>query len=100
MKEKYQLKAKWDDICGARDGDYKNPILRAKDETLGFLLGEADPITDEDMKTPKTDEDLDKLIAVLKAERENIPEYSAFGDPNWRIIDAQIEICEWAKGSK
>ena len=56
-------------------------------------------ITDEDVAIPQSDEDLDKLIAILKAEKENIPEYSLFGDPNWQIFNAQIEICEWAKGS-
>lgn len=98
MKDKYQLKTRQDNICNTRDEDYENPILRAKDEALGFLLGDADPITDAEMSVPETDEDLDKLIAQLRQEREGIPAYSAFGDPNWKIIDAQIEICEWAKG--
>ena len=48
---------------------------------------------------PTTDEGIDKLIKAVKAEYEGIPEFSMFGDPNWRIRDATIEILEWAKGS-
>lgn len=31
-------------------------------------------------------------IAGLQRQREKLPEYSMFGDPNWQGIDAQIEI--------
>ena len=36
------------------------------------------------------------MIAELKAHREDVPERSAFGDPNWKQTDAQVEILEWA----
>lgn len=97
MKDKYQLKDKEDALYDA-SGEGDNPIIRGKLDAIGFLLGETDPITDEDVPAPQTDKDLDNLIAILRKERANIREYSAFGDPNWKIIDAQIEICEWAKG--
>lgn len=98
MKDKYQLKDREDELWEERSEDEGNAILRAQCGALGFLRGETDPVTDAEMETSKTDEDLDKLIAQLQQEKENIREYSAFGDPNWQMLDAQIEICEWAKG--
>ena len=104
MKARIELKAKEDELYDELDGceedrcEYK--VARGKLDAIGFLLGETDPITDdEDASVPQSDEDLDRLIATLKAERENIAEYSFFGDPNWKVCDAQIEICEWAKGT-
>ncbi len=94
MKDKYQLKIKEDELW---EGDNEDPVTRGKTDAIGFLLGDLDSITDEEIAVPQTDEELDKLIAVLKAEKQSYPEYSYFGDPNWKIVDAQIEICEWAK---
>ena len=96
MKAEFELKAKEDALY---EGDSEDPIIRAKLDTIGFLLGETDPITDEPTDVPQTDEDLDKLIEVLKKDKNSVPEYSAFGDPNWRVSDAMIEICESAKGT-
>ena len=93
MKNKYQLKDKENEIWA---GD-EDPVNGGRVDAIGFLRGETDPITDEEVAVPETDEDLDNLIAILRKEKENISEYSFFGDPNWKIIDAQIEICEWAK---
>jgi len=97
MKDKSQLKDKENELWDAC-GESEDPILRGKIDAIGFLLGDTVPITDEDMEPPETDEELDSLITVLESEREHIPEYSAFGDPNWKIFDAQIELCRWAKG--
>lgn len=47
---------------------------------------------------PKTDADLDRIIDTLREDRKNLPEHSTLDEPNWKMIDAQIEICEWAKG--
>ena len=41
-----------------------------------------------------TRQQIDAEIAKLKAERDTLPEFSFFGDPNWVIIDAQIDILE------
>lgn len=100
MKDRYELKDKENELWGARGEGEGDPIIAGKIDAIQFLLGDGDPITDEDIGAPTTDEELDKLIAILKAEKENIPEYSMFGDPNWKVADAQIEICEWAKGGK
>lgn len=99
MKDKFELRAKEDKLWDARGEGNGDPIIVGKIDAIGFLRGETDPITDEDIAVPHTDEDLDNLIKVLRKERLEIREYSAFGDPNWQITDAQIEICEWAKGS-
>lgn len=99
MKDKIELKNLENEFWDAL-GEGEDPIIQGKIDAIGFLLGETDPITDEEVAVPESDEDLDKLIAVLKKERENVPECSLFGDPNWKITDAQIEVCEWAKGVK
>lgn len=98
MKDKYTLRAKQNAILTARDEDIENPILQAKDETLGFLLGEMDSPVESITEPPTTDEDIDKLIEAVREENEGIREFSMFGDPNWKIRDATIEILEWAKG--
>lgn len=101
MKDKHQLKAKEDELWATRSEKGEDPILKGEIDAIGFLLGEIEePITDEDVPVPQSDEDLDSLITHLKDEKKSVAEYSAFGDPNWRIIDAQIEICEWAKGGE
>ena len=97
MKDKIDLKIKEDELYDS-EGGREDPIARAKLDAIGFILGESDPITEAELEPPENDADLDNIIAELKKDRDNIPEYSYFGDPNWRIIDTQIQICEWAKG--
>jgi len=45
----------------------------------------------------KVREEIIRLI-TLEEEKATCPEFSFFGDPNWKMIDAQIEIARWAKG--
>ena len=97
MKDQMDLRIKQDKIVGARDEDYDNPILQAKDEMIGFLLGEMESPVESIEKPPTTDDDIDALIVALKAEYKDLPEYSLFGDPNWGMRDAGVEILEWAK---
>ena len=40
----------------------------------------------------RTQEDIDRQIAGLKRVKDTVPEYSRFGDPNHKSIDAQISI--------
>ena len=98
MKDKIELKIREEELEDILGDDEENPVIYAKRNAVGFLLGEMDPITDEEVEVPTSDEELEKIINILKKERANIPEYSMFGDPNWKVIDAQISICEWAKG--
>lgn len=42
----------------------------------------------------KTNEEIKKQIEDLKKERETIPEFSAFGDANWKGIDGQVAVLE------
>lgn len=97
MKDKVAIEIKLEEL-GDEDPNFENEGIKAKVDALTFILGEADPITDEDMKPPKSDAELDHLIEVLRQDREETPHHSFFGDDNWEIIDAQIQICEWAKG--
>ena len=98
MKDRIELKLKLEEL-EKEDPDFSSPTTEAKVNAIQFLLEDGDPITEEDMPIPKTDEDIDKLIAILRQERIKLPHYSFFGDDNWTNIDASIEICEWAKGS-
>jgi len=95
MRSREELKAKEDALY---EGDEADPVVRAKLDALGFLLGDTDCITDAELDPPQSNEDIDLIIAELRNDRDKVPEYSLFGDPNWRITDAQIQICEWAKG--
>lgn len=40
----------------------------------------------------RTDQEIKKEIAKLEKLKEVLPEYNFFGDNNWIIIDAQIDI--------
>jgi len=40
----------------------------------------------------RTKEELDNGIIFLKAERERLPEFSFFGDNNWKETDRCIEL--------
>ncbi len=98
MKDKDTLRAKQDAICMARDEDYENPRLAARDETLGFLLGEMDSLVESITEPPTTDDGIDKLIKAVRMEYDGLPQFSMFGDNNWETRDATVEILEWAKG--
>ena len=99
MKDKYALRRKQDAVCGERDGDIEDPILQARDETLGFLIGDMESPVESITESPTNNAEIDKLIEAVRAEYEGVPEYSMFGDPNWQVRDAIIEILEWVKGN-
>lgn len=40
----------------------------------------------------RTIQEKQRQIFGLKEQRESLPEYSAFGDPNWEAIDAMISM--------
>lgn len=42
----------------------------------------------------RTQEEIQKQIAGLKAMKLRMPEFSGFGDPNHKAIDAQLDILE------
>jgi hypothetical protein len=45
-------------------------------------------------KIKRTPDEIAAQIAGLKKEKERIPEFSSFGDKNWKKIDAQIAVLE------
>jgi len=47
------------------------------------------------MKT-KTQEEINRMKEALGRQRDALPERSKFGDPNWEIIDAQLEVLDGA----
>lgn len=40
----------------------------------------------------RTPEEIETMIAALEAEKERLPEISAFGNNNWKTNDAMIEV--------
>jgi uncharacterized membrane protein YgaE (UPF0421/DUF939 family) len=42
----------------------------------------------------RTQEEIKKAIEHFKKLKKTLPEYSAFGDPNHLIIDAQLDVLE------
>lgn len=44
----------------------------------------------------RTQEEIERQIEGLKKQKESLPEYNFFGDNNWEMIDAQIEILNGA----
>jgi hypothetical protein len=98
MKSMDEMRRKEDQIYDAADPDRNpTPEFNGQRDALGWLMGESEEITEGFEGIPLTDADLDKVIELLLKEKENIPEFSHFGDPNWRVIDAQISIMKWAK---
>ncbi|KKN74984.1 hypothetical protein LCGC14_0384860 [marine sediment metagenome] len=92
MKDRYTLERE------QRRMGMEDPVELAKYEALGFLLGDMDSPVESITEPPTTDDEINKLIEGVKAEYEGVPEFSMFGDPNWRVRDATIEILEWARG--
>ena len=94
MRNDYEIKGEIDAIYDLMDeGD---PIDKAKAEALDWVLGNCDSPADMDLTGKEaTENEVRKCIELLEADRRDIPEYSFFGDPNWKVLDAQIEILEW-----
>ena len=42
----------------------------------------------------RTKEEIKKAVEHFKKLKKSLPEYSAFGDPNHLIIDAQLDVLE------
>lgn len=48
------------------------------------------------MKT-RTQEEIDRQIAGIQREKARNPEFTTFGDPNWKAFDAMIAILKREK---
>ena len=98
MKDKIDISLEENAIYGEVTDDEPTPTQRAQLDALGWVKGEADPITDNGVEVYgrlATEDEVKQAIEQLKADRKKVPEYSYFGDPNWQMIDAQIEILQW-----
>lgn len=98
MKSKIDITLEEDAIYDKCGRDEPSAIDRARLAALGWAKGELDPITDDGIDVygrGATEDEIKQTIEQLKTERESIPEYSFFGDPNWQMTNAQIEILEW-----
>lgn len=47
----------------------------------------------------KTEEEIKLKIAKILKEKESLPEFSMFNDPNWLIADEQIRALDWVLGN-
>jgi hypothetical protein len=45
----------------------------------------------------RTPEEIAEMIAALEEDRRVLPEFSRFGDPNWKIIDAELAVLRTGK---
>jgi len=96
MKDQYDIRKEIDATYELMDeGD---DVEKEKINALEWVIGQMDPPTDGIKGTGKlaTEDEVKKCIELLRRERKEIPEYSFFGDSNWKTIDAQIEVLEWA----
>jgi hypothetical protein len=95
MKNLSEIKDEIDSIYDLMDED--DPVGRAEIDALEWVIGQADPPIDDMKGTGKlaTEDEIKKCIELLRKERTTLPEYSFFRDPNWRMIDAQIEQLQW-----
>lgn len=46
----------------------------------------------------ETEKSVDDMIDKLYKQKEELPEFSAFGGNNWVVIDSQIEALNWVLG--
>jgi hypothetical protein len=46
----------------------------------------------------RTQEEIKVAIDFFKKQKTTLPEFSAFGDPNHLVIDAQLDVLELKKG--
>lgn len=76
-------------------GEHPTPEQSGQMDALGWVLGEADSILEDENAKADSDDAIRKAIEELKASKKKYPEYSLFGDPNWRVADAQVAILEW-----
>lgn len=62
------------------------------------LFAEDEEVTTKVVVKPiqgvRTENEIDLQIAGLNRDRESLPEYSTFGNPNWGKIDAQILVIQ------
>ena len=76
-----------------------NKIAQNQLDILEWINGNMDcPIDGLDTTGQAIDDStIDQAIDLLKKSKGKLPEYSFFGDANWKRIDAQIEILNWVK---
>ncbi len=48
----------------------------------------------------RTEEEVKRQVEGLQKQRAKLPEFSGFGNPNWRAIDAQILIVQGKKDAE
>jgi len=100
LKSKVEILIEIDRIYEDCHGDAEpEPEDRAKTEALEWVTGGGYPIsgdaTDDPLGRMAEEEEVMLTIEELKRQRNELPEYSLFGDPNWRMTDAQVEILQW-----
>ncbi len=98
MQTRIAILARQQSIADNQDQDEDDDVGNAQYETLGWAAGQSASPTGNSEPTPTHNEDIDKVIAALKKEREDLPEFSMFRDNNWATIDAQVAELEWLKG--
>jgi len=52
------------------------------------------------MANIRTDEEIRLQVEGLKRMKDRFPEFSKFGDKNWELIDAQIDVIQGLKNAE
>lgn len=96
MKNTEQIERKITKLMDAYD-ERKDKMSYHQYQMLDWVTGDNDCPIDGIEATGEeiTDEIIKEAIEKLKKLKTNIPEYSFFGDNNWKRIDSEVEILEW-----
>lgn len=97
MKDKYQIDARLSRLYDSLDDvGGEDPIIQGKLDALDWVSGDADNLISGEVDAGfKEEARITTMIEELIKEKETLPEYSFFGDSNWKLIDAQVEILKW-----
>ena len=48
----------------------------------------------------RTKTQINKKVKEIQKERKTLPPYSMFGTPNWKMMDAQVDLLKWCLKKK
>jgi hypothetical protein len=103
MKDSGYIERKIDRLADAYyENEKPDPRVHAQIEALEWVIGQHDSVID-DMEIsgrPLTEDEIKQAIVMHCKSKTKLPEYSVFGDNNWRNIDAQIDILNWVLETK
>lgn len=101
MKDGHEIERRIDNLYGdmemSGESSRGESIARHKIDALEWVKGGGDDLVDIETiwSTPITEDNIKAMIEKIKRSKDEIVEYSRFGDANWLQIDGQVETLEW-----